>query len=86
MSKVLITPGNAVEYVVGQQRTFIPVKNCRSILVQNIGSNNVKFGGMTIEPNKSFNIDVYPGESIAGQWSISGTSGDIIEILQLVPQ
>ena len=79
-----------VRYPIGQAalfnnlEIFVPQENCRSIIFSNTANaNDAKVNGLTIPSGQAFTIDVYPGEVIAGQWKITTTGGEQLEILQL---
>lgn len=74
--------GNAQQY--GNNEIFVPQPGCRSIIFSNTpNSNDAQVNGLTIPSGQALTIDVYPNETIGGQWRIETTGGEELEIMQL---
>ena len=63
---------------------FIPQSTCRSVIFSNTpNSNDAKVNGLTIPSGQAFTIDVYPNETLGGEWKITTTGGEQLEIMEL---
>lgn len=73
--------GNAQLY--GNNEIFVPQPGCRSIIFSNNGNTNAAtVNSLVIPKDQTFTIDVYPGETIGGQFKIETTGGEQIQIMQ----